>query len=105
MSRPVAVRKAVPLLGLAANALRGVGTKVATKVAEKGVGGALKEGAKAALANTDKKKLAVGVMQANNQRAQMKQQQQQNQMSTAQDMADKAKANATVQKAFNFLII
>ena len=102
MSRPVAVRKAVPLLGLAANALRGVGTKVATKVAEKGVGGALKEGAKAALANTDKKKLAVGVMQANNQRAQMKQQQQQNQMSTAQDMADKAKANATVQKAFNF---
>jgi len=103
MSRPIAVKKAVPLLGLAANALRGVGTKVATKVAEKGVGGALKEGAKAAVANTDKKKLAVGVMQANNQRAQMKQQQQQNQMSTAQDMADKAKANATVQKAFNFL--
>jgi len=103
MSRPIAVRKAVPLLGLAANALRGVGTKVATNVAEKGVGGALKEGAKAAVANTSKKDLAVNVMQANNQRAQMKQQQQQNQMSTAQDMADKAKANATVQKAFNFL--
>jgi hypothetical protein len=103
MSRPIAVRKAVPLLGLAANALRGVGTKVAAKVAEKGVGGALKEGAKAAVANTGKKDLAVGVMQANNQRAQMNQQKQQNQMSTAQDMADKAKADATVQKAFNFL--
>ena len=103
MSRPIAVKKAVPLLGLAAHALRGVGTKIATKVAEKGVGGALKEGAKAAVANTSKKDLAVNVMQANNQRAQMKQQQQQNQMSTAQDMADKAKADATVQKAFNFL--
>ena len=50
MSRPIAVKKAVPLLGLAATALRGVGTKVAAKVAEKGVGGALKEGAKAAVA-------------------------------------------------------
>ena len=103
MSRPIAVKKAVPLLGLAANALRGVGTKVAAKVAEKGVGGALKEGAKAAVANTGKKDLAVGVMQANNQRAQMNQQKQQNQMSTAQDMADKAKASANVAKAFNFL--
>ena len=102
MSRPVAVRKALPFAGLAMGALRGVGTKVATKVAEKGVGGALKEGAKAAVANTGKKDLAVGVMQANNQRAQMNQQKQQNQMSTAQDMADKAKADATVQKAFNF---
>ena len=67
MSRPVAVRKALPLAGLAMGALRGVGTKVATKVAEKGVGGALKEGAKAAVANTGKKDLAVGVMKANNQ--------------------------------------
>ena len=103
MSRPIAIKKALPLLGLAANALRGVGTKVAAKVAEKGVGGALKEGAKAAVANTGKKDLAVGVMQANNQRAQMNQQKQQNQMSTAQDMADKAKASANVAKAFNFL--
>jgi hypothetical protein len=103
MSRPIAVKKAVPILGLVTNALRGIGTKVATNVAEKGVGGALKEGAKAAVANTGKKDLAVGVMQANNQRAQMNQQKQQNQMSTAQGMADKAKADATVQKAFNML--
>ena len=106
MSRPVAVRKAVPLLGAA---LRGLGT--AAKVAGKGAKAAVKNPLKTLGAMTvadkatggdNKKELAVGVANLQQQRAQMNQQKQQNQMSTAQDMADKAKADATVQKAFNF---
>ena len=112
MSRPVAVRKALPLAGLAMGALRGLGTaaKVAGKgaksvaVGAKNLAGKVKDKAieQGAEKLADKKQLAVGVANLQQQRAQMNQQKQQNQMSTAQDMADRAKADATVQKAFNF---
>ena len=94
MSRPVAVRKALPLAGLAMGALRGLATagKAAVKNPLKTLG---------AMNVADKvkpKSMAQTGMEMQQKRAEMQQQKNQAQMSSAQEMADKAKAGADVVK-------
>jgi hypothetical protein len=102
MSRPVGVRKALPIIpALMAGAkvvggaiARGAAKAGATKIGQK-VGQVAVEGAKKKL---EPKSMAQTGMEMQQKRAEMQQQKNQAQMSSAQDMADKAKAGASVAK-------
>ena len=101
MRRPIAVRKAVPLAGLAMGALRGLATagKAAVKNPLKTLGGM--SVADKVTGGEDKvkpKSMMQTGMEMQQKRAEMQQQKNQAQMSSAQEMADKAKAGAGVAK-------
>lgn len=96
MSRPVGVRKALPLAPLLA-----VGKVVGGALARGAAKGASKVGQVAVEGIKEKLKpqsLAQTGMEMQQRRAEMQQQKNQAQMSSAQDMADKAKAGASVSK-------
>jgi len=98
MSRPIAVRKAVPLAGLAIAGAKAVGGAIARGAAK---AGATKLGQVAVAGAKEKVKpqsIAQTGMEMQQRRAEMQQQKNQAQMSSAQDMADKAKAGAGVAK-------
>jgi|TARA_R100000479_G_scaffold10128_1_gene4149 hypothetical protein len=89
MSRPVGVRKAVPLRVIG-GAIASVASKAKDKTGQVAVE-AIKEKLKP-------QSMAQTGMEMQQRRAEMQQQKNQAQMSSAQDMADKAKAGASVSK-------
>ena len=103
--RPVAIRKLAPVVPIVAGAVEaGAATGAATTAATAGtgIGSALMQGAKKKIGQVGVKDAAQIAQDATDKHAERAQQAQQNNIQSSQNMADKAKEEAKVTKAWRF---
>jgi hypothetical protein len=103
--RPVAIRKLAPAVPIVAGAVEaGAATGAATTAATAGtgIGSALMQGAKKKIGQVGVKDAAQIAQDATDKHAERAQQAQQNNIQSSQNMADKAKEEAKVTKAWRF---